>query len=879
LAGTNTNPHHQGELNGKWIFIKDVFIAICVISAVMACALWQPLLCVPINKYPVTADVIAHLGKVTYIADCLKNLNWPSWFPYWYNGTTVGQYYPPLSFFILAPVQMLFDNVMITFKFYVFFYLLVGAMGVWYICYRWISTWWGIVAGIIYGLYPFLIRSLAEEGVMAQGPIFAFTPWLLAVTLLFVEKRSPYRAALVSIFTGILILSHAMHAFIICLAIGILLLVMVIFCHIDFRYFIIWGIAVGLGAGMVSFWWVPGVTPFEDPLVPYVLPENALSYTANLDWFYFGSKVPHYFSPLLLVLSLGSLFFLKDAQDEHVLCDMTSNCHHLDTSGLIISLVISLVVVITLSFGYHLPIYEYIPFHNNIFFGRILSFAIVLVSILLVIFLRGLWYKFNSPHFGIFRILLFAGIFLIIMYDINPNNNNIRFQSFADTQSIVDQIPLDGNFSNGRIEWLMLHGPDAVYFPMIKDINSVNGSAIEGTPHSRAFWLQNIAIGANCGDYVVKNMLQWNVRATIVSNKYTSVLQSLQKYGFQEISKDQVLTVFVSNTPSSYFMRVERNAIAIGKGAPGLGISFPWLIQGLSNALEDYTLEDLDRFQFIYLSQPEVKDSSKFQELVEALSSAGKTVIVEMGGANAWSLFGIIPYKENIPENAQLVPVGDSPFKHSIPLQSDPNGELPAMGNLDGVWMEILAGGKRIPVIGYKNVHGNKVYFVGMNLGLHLEPEVKRSRGLLETYSDSKAVQSLFEQIMDLGHPYKDIVPKDFPVSDAEWRHDGFSFHYKSQEPVSIIISVTYTPRWQAKVDGNPLAVKRMENLILLDLPAGDHTVVFHYGMTWVGWLGIVLSIFSLLIVIFIYRRFEDLDRFFAFINKQIKRMVEGVGA
>lgn len=851
MTGTNTAKNN---------FVLQMLLSLIIILAVMALALWRPLLSVPIhNNFPVTADVIAHLGKVTYIADCLKNLHWPSWFPYWYNGTTVGQYYPPLSFFILAPIQILFNNVMITFKFYVLFYLLIGAMGVWYICYRWFGYRWGIIAGILYGLYPFLIRSLAAEGVMAQGPIFAFTPWLLAATLLFAEKRSALRAFLVSLFTGILILSHAMHAFIMCLAIGILFFMLVIYFRFEFRNFIYWGIAVGLGAGLVSFWWMPGVTPFEDPLVPYVLPENALNYAAHFDWFFYGYTGDHYFSPILLILSLCSLFLLKinTLNNNGSLQDITDSSNQIDTKALIKSLAISLFIILIISFGYHVPILNHLPFSSSIFFGRILTFAIILVLVLIVIFLRELWHLMDTSYWRIIRPLVFAFIVLIIVLDINPIRDNIRFQSFADTQSITNQIPLGGGFNSGRIEWCVMHGPDVVYFPMLKGINSVNGSAIEGTPHNRAFWLNNSAINADCGDYVMKNILQWNVRAVIVQNDFTALVEALPKYGFHVIRNDNFKSVYISDTPSSYFIKQERNSLAIGRSSSALVLSFPWLIQGLSNTLEDYSIKDLDKFKLIYLSEPVVKDFNKFQTMIESLAQSGKTVIVEMGSGDAWPLLGIIPYNENIPNDARLVPTAVSPIRNSFALQAYPVGNFPAMGNLDGIWMEMVSGDKRVPVIGFKNVGKNRVYYVGMRMGLHLNSETKWIEGHDEKSIDSKEIYSVFTQLLDMGKPYENIVPHSFPVFNTKWWHNGFEFSYNSTQRNPVVVSVTYTPRWKATIDGMPLSIDRHENLVLLDLPAGKHTVSCRYGMTWVGWTGVVLSLITLMIYCIIFWRWE----------------------
>ncbi|MFZ2537330.1 MAG: hypothetical protein WAX04_00295, partial [Oscillospiraceae bacterium] len=174
--------------------------------------------------------------------------------------------------------------------------------------------------------------------------------------------------------------------------------------------------------------------------------------------------------------------------------------------------------------------------------------------------------------------------------------------------------------------------------------------------------------------------------------------------------------------------------------------------------------------------------------------------------------------------------------------------------------------GRKIPAIGYKEVKGHKVYFIGLALGQQLNS------------SQGKEIKKILEQVMDLAHPNKRIVPTPFPVSKEEWYHDGFRFSYDSQQTVPIQISVTYAPRWKAWIDGKPLVVENMEKLIFIELPAGKHQVTFRYEMTWVGWLGIGLTCLSLLIILTVYRYFAVLEKGFADIKKWMKKTVTMLG-
>ena len=847
------NMQHDGlKIHNPLAFRYELGFAAFISTIVIIWALW-PFLSVSNASYPYTTDGLGHLTRVKYITECFKELKWPSWFPYWYNGSTVMQYYPPLSFVLLAIVQAVTDNIMITFKFTVFMAQLIGSMGVWYFCYRFIGSRIGIIGGILYAVHPFLLRSLLCGGEIAQIPIFAITPWLLCFSLLLFKEPTSFRWLLVCITGALLILSQPMHAFLVSICIGIIVLVLLVERNISISDGLLWVAAIGLGAGLGAFWSMPGVTHLENISIPYMLPEASAVYAAVLSFFDPASRSSggFYVSISMLLLSFCSIIQIK-------------------RNKLILPLLITMLIGIYLSFGEALPLYKLIPMHQSFVPRRFLSFSVLAAVILNVYLLKDIIarYQLGNYIYKTFYLILLSSMMILLAIDINPRTMIIQTDYFKEYQQELKQISVTSNpFEQGRFTWVYPDASQIAYFPMIQGLNMADGWTIEGTPHNRAIWLHNIAISAHCNDYVVKNLLEWNVRSLLVANKFDELQNGLKNQGFKVLNQGTGVSLFYNPAPSSYFMKQERDAIAIGLAAPGMVMNFPWMVQGRSVSLEDYNPKELAKFKLIYLIEPDVKDFKKFQKIVNELAEENKTIIVSMGRSITWPLNDIIPYWETIQSGAVLVPTPGSPINFNVALDPDPNGRAPAMGNLDEVWMELHEGDKRVPAVGYKKIGNNRIYYVGLSLGQQLN-----------SYHGTE-IKKLMEQLMDIAHPNKNFVPAAFPVTNAVWGHDGFSFSYNNPEPSSVLVSVTYTPRWKAKVDGENLEVSQLENLILVDLPAGSHTVSFHYGMTWVGRLGIVLSVFSLLIVIFIYRRFEDFDRFFAFMNTQIKRMVEGVGA
>ena len=68
------------------------------------------------------------------------------------------------------------------------------------------------------------------------------------------------------------------------------------------------------------------------------------------------------------------------------------------------------------------------------------------------------------------------------------------------------------------------------------------------------------------------------------------------------------------------------------------------------------------------------------------------------------------------------------------------------------------------------------------------------------------------------------------------------------------MISVTYTPRWEIRVDELRVELKQVDNMICVDLPAGAHKVEMRYGMTWVGMLGWFITVLFLILTAFAVR-------------------------
>jgi len=856
-------PDQRQDLDNRWssdalqsgtrVLAVETVLTVLAISGVLVWALW-PFLSTANNTYPNTIDAMGHLTRIKYIAYSISRGQWPAWFPYQDNGSMALQYIPPFSYILLAMVQMLTDNIMITFKSTVFLGQLIGGLGVWYLCRRYIGSWVGIIGGCLYAIQPFLLMSILNIGEVMQIVMFALTPWFLYASLLFFEKMTRFRWLLICLSGTILILAHSMSAFLICIGMGTAIIVLWLRKDISIKPVFFWVLAMALAAGLEAFWGIPSLTHLEHPLMPQTLPELAANNSSAFALFepmYRNGSV-YYAGYAVFLLALGSLMLRKK-------------------NPLVIPLLIAALVTLVLSFGPKFPLYDYIPLSDNFIPRKFISFAALAVIILDIVFLKALVDRCRSANvLGklVYLILLIAMVGLLAS-DVNPRQIvAAHSENFQLLQQELQRLSSGRQpFEQGRMAPLFSFPSWYFYFAMQEGLNTTHGN-MTSTPYTNTNIQNNIAVSSNCPEYVIKNLFSWNTRYVITPQKDDSLHQSLVDYGFHPV-EGMSPDILINPAPSSYFMRQERDAIAIGKAAPPLVITYPWMVQGHSATLEDYSYRYLERFKLIYLIEPDVKDFNTFQGMVYHLLDSDKTVVVSLGNAKVWPLAGIIPYWEVVSVGSRLSPTQDGPYKQTVELRPDPPGRAPAMGNLDKVWMVMKTPDRDVPAIGYKTVNEKKLYFVGLNLDKELNATTRWVLGYQANLEHSKIISSLLEEIMDIAHPNKSIVPAAFPVSDVSWEHDGFRFKYNSKQPVSMLVSVTYSRHWRGKLDNQPLQVQQLENLILLDLPAGEHQVSMEYRLTWVGWVGIIISLISLLILIAVYRHSHSFDRFWTVIKRR----------
>lgn len=850
----------------KFIFFTELVIAV-FIAVIASCAAFSNILLASTDLFNVTSDALGHLAKVTYLAEHYKNMQFPSWCPFWYNGSTMMQYYPPLGYIFMSLIHILTENINLTMKIYCLASLSLGGLGVWAICRKFIGKWCGLFAIPIYCLQPFLSLSLFGGGVLAQGVVFLLSPWLLFFTILFFlkPKKETFLAIVCTVF--LLILSHAMHAFMVCFCIMIVALPYVLTKKIKLQPYFWAGIAIALGGMLCGFWWMVGVTGYESPGIPYLLEEATLLYTANFDWFNptTPSILKFGFAAQILT-ALGFLLYKfqyrkKQKNDSLQFC--VSFCAYLT------------LFTIVFSFGQNIKLFTLLPIINLLVPGRILSMTAITASIMGAYIVYALHEFAVQKNIAIKILISLINLSIIgaFLYDSNPYK--LIFPMLHYDELFDEYMPFleseKAAFDKGRYEWVAPVNCAETYYSTVKyNCNASDGWNIEGTLHNHSIWGYNIALSSDAEDYVVKDLLYWNVRYLYTLANRTKFLRVLEEYGFQFAAAQSEKyyesgVLYTNDSPSSYFMIDPRDCLVVGPGANAVALEFPFMVHNIETDITKYSKEELKRYNIVYIVEPLLENVSQveaFEEFIAKLVDQGAQIIIEPSNIQKFSIFGVSAHDFDSGQNSLLTKQSDTHFVSNIdniPFRSDTF--FRKLKGLDEVYYNITSSNKAhsSSIIGSRNVGKGKVYFLGMHLSQYLKSVNISLYGLHEgteyTYADN--VKTLLIDLFSLTKHNEDFVPKPFDVIDPVWDYKGCNFSYSADVSKEILISVTYTPRWKIEIDGTKTDFRSRENLVVLNLPAGNHDVRMTYGVSIFGIIGYIISAIGLILLLIIYFCFD----------------------
>lgn len=597
-----------------------------LIFSLVVIFLYGVLTIIYINKngfYPLGRDVFGHLFKAQTLYETIKEkrffLNYSE---AWYNGFQPFRYSAPFSYYFLALLNFFSENIIFTYNFTMFLFLIVGALG-WFFNGMYINNIWiSLVIGILWFFVPNNLRTLFLEGNIPSFFINTLLPFILLFFQKCLKEDRVINYIMLSVMLSISTLTSAVSSIMIIISIFIVLLIESIVRKKVLKNLKIFLYSV-LGIFTASFWLYPAFKGKLSMLREFnsagAIGNRLFSLSTSLNPILrFKDREVVYFGVSFLLLALfGILFKNREGKSGFYV-------------GVILFLGISNVVY---SFLKIIKINDQLLI--NSFFS--ISIAFILISFLTYTYLR--------KELIVFWILLisldcFISARILVSSDVFPRS--VASQLISGLEVSSERIALLDNKTFGSFPSYYLK-----FNSINNKINQVFGWEKQGEENNKDITRLNNSLENNYYNYLFDRSLELGADTLIVKKDLVSDLQGFYKasneIGYQIVKEDKDTIILKFPVNYSFGTSNEYKGVAIGKYANNITYIFPSLYVGESEYIDDYNYEELRDKKVVFLSGYRYKDKGKAEDLLLRLSRGDVKVIVDMAGIKENTLYNIIP--------------------------------------------------------------------------------------------------------------------------------------------------------------------------------------------------------------------------------------------
>ncbi len=785
---------------------------------------WKP-------GYPWGSDTWGHLQRAAFMGRLMREQGAfqgfaaSAWMPDWYMGDPALVYYPPLTMWLLGPLTALFGDVFVVYRLLVTAIFLTLGLSIYFIGIRWGGHRWLAAAGALVAVTaPYTVRTVFVEGNFPRGLALLCLPWIIWYSeQILVKKRVNWTLARLAILWALVILAHVMQAAIFAVALALYVVFRILSnVYIPLRRGILVMVPVLLGGGLAALYLFPAYSHRELANVPSLA-------AAKIDIFSISTSAVLPNQANIEAISLG----IASVAVALVFTFRTTKEHHraLLATGL---------VCLVLAFGPSGGIYRLLPLHEQLLPERFLNVSALCFPLIIATTPRGVW-KWRW-------VVLLVAVVLIV--DSRPARRAIFVRPMPpDERAIAGELAQQS--SAGRVANLTFPNPDASQLYLNSEVGkraNVFGWALENTPHANA--VRRLLIGLEeAPEYLQRVLSLWNTDylvTRLVSDATVDPAQPLA--GFDLVAEDDGLTLWEREQPSALVQVLPSNRmLIIGDNPTDWAFTFPFATEGQYANPADYEPDYFERFSVIGLTR--LPGNAVIQPTLTDWVNQGHTLIVDLSGLGqiydeGYTLFGVHALPMSISGDCTAhwpAELGDLPGTLSF---STLGGSWVGATyySLDTTVVSLTCGEKEYPLLGYRDVGEGRVWFVGFNLFYFLR----------QTAANPVSAELVDYLLAGTGVDRALTLPA---LTTELLRNDStaVTFRYTSPTAVSAVVSMTYFPRWQARIEGKRIAIQDHEHLMLLELPAGTHTVelTYHALGTTAPRLGYVLSGLSLVVTLF----------------------------
>ena len=572
------------------------------------------------GQYPYGSETMSFLYKGDVFYQEVKNGNlFPLYDSMWYNGVELFRYTAPIPVYFLALCQWIAGgdsfNGYLLFVGLLFF---VGGLGWFYLGKKKNRVVLGTFLGVIWFFMPNNLYGLFMEGNLPRAVCMVILPFAISGIYDYITEGS--WKDLLKVILAVFLMSFCDVEFVIMLAITIVVLGILygIIFHQWKRFIVVVG-GVLLGILMSSVWTLPHMIAVAKMSNAEIMQNYFQSIVMTINpferyktwnrYFYFGLAAA-------LVAVFGILFSKKKT---------------------IPGFLVAVLILLSTSASMY-GVMKFIPGKDYLLMGQYISLAL---GILLYCFL--MWDTLKKPLVIVLSILLLADTVpsLNLVYG---TLNGITLEERFGEQEETSLIKKAKEVSGQRIALLdgsELETMGAYLVSKYDDGKAASYGADWNAAATKSNLAQiNRALSEGFYPYLFDRCLEMGNDTILIKmsqiDEYSAPVENMdaaaKEVGYELVDSNEFYRLYDMDVEGNWGTITEYPAIGIGTGASTIALGFPAVEEAATTNINDFTFEELSKYELIYLSGFTYEDKAKAEELIVKLSEAGVRIMILADG-------------------------------------------------------------------------------------------------------------------------------------------------------------------------------------------------------------------------------------------------------
>lgn len=748
------------------------------------------------GTFPGGSDTMYHVYRGDVVYQALRGGNlWPNYNEFWYNGVELLRYWPPFPAYYFALCEWIGGgNLFYGYLVYIGSICFLGALP-----WLWIGQKQGrpLLGGFLGALWFFIPNNLLamfQEGNLARSLSMVFLPLLLYfVNSYLLERRWGYLPAIIISF-ALITCCHVGYAGMVALSVLLFFLCRLMIARRGGGMGAVLT-AMALGFALTGVWTVSslvgGITSGDSSEV-MASTFQKLSVTLNPFDRSVTGNANFYFGLSAFLLAVFGLFTGRKAAAPGF------------AAGVLICLSTSTAAYWLL---------RLLPGSQFLWMVRFISIGVAFVLLGLMY-----WKSLKTPVTLLFCALLALDTIpsLSLVYGFQTGESAaIRFDQMQESSLIkkgqevtTQRMALMDESTLGATGAFLVSGWGDVKpanfgagreaATTVSNIIQINRSMIQG----KFLYLFDRALELGSDTVLIQN-----ARLPQGDDTIEKLDAAASRLHFELVEENSAYRLYHCETGAKNWGTVSRYpAIGIGSAAASISLDFPALEETTSTNLNDYSFEELSKYQLIYLAGFTYTDRAQAEDLILRLSEAGVKIVIAADGipedrsTHDQSFLGVrcnpVEFHNGYPELDTV----DGRLNVDLFPPEYENWETVFLTGLDDVWGSLHDNGLKLDF--YGTVRNENIVVIGINLtrfyGLTNDQNVEKLLSRAMTVSSRDLPERRIVPLTILNEPNRvTVVSKENHVNTSLAFHDSFV----SSQPILEKNHLTYVEKGTTVID------------------------------------------------------------------------------